>query len=56
MHFSVHQLTSKYEYMERKESVCSQNNCICICLDGVVIAAQCTATFLRSIVLPEFRY
>ena len=26
------------------------------CIDGVVIAAQCTATFLRSIVLPEFRY
>ena len=24
--------------------------------NGVVIAAQCTATFLRSIVLPEFRY
>ena len=27
--------------------------CICICFDGVVIAAQCTATFLRSIVLPR---
>ena len=27
--------------------------CISICLDGVVIAAQCTATFLRSIVLPR---
>ena len=26
------------------------------CIDGVVIAAQCAATFLRSIVLPEFRY
>ena len=26
------------------------------CNNGVVIAAQCTATFLRSIVLPEFRY
>ena len=26
------------------------------CIDGVVIAAQCTATFLRSIVLPEFRH
>ena len=26
------------------------------CIDGVVIAAQWTATFLRSIVLPEFRY
>ena len=26
------------------------------CIDGVVIAAQCTATVLRSIVLPEFRY
>ena len=26
------------------------------CIDGVVIAAQCTATFLRSIVHPEFRY
>jgi hypothetical protein len=25
-------------------------------IDGVVIAAQCTATFLRSIVLPEFRF
>ena len=25
----------------------------CICFDGVVIAAQCTATFLRSIVLPR---
>ena len=24
------------------------------CIDGVVIAAQCTATFLRPIVLPEF--
>jgi hypothetical protein len=23
---------------------------------GVFIAAQCSATFLRSIVLPEFRY
>ena len=29
---------------------------ILYCIDGVVIAAQCTATFLRSIVLPEFRY
>ena len=27
--------------------------CICICFDGVVIATQCTATFLRSIVLPR---
>ena len=26
------------------------------CIDGVVIAAQCTATFLRSIVIPKFRY
>ena len=26
---------------------------ICICFDGMVIAAQCTATFLRSIVLPR---
>ena len=26
------------------------------CVDGVVIAAQCTATFLRSILVPEFRY
>ena len=26
------------------------------CIEGVVIAAQCTATFLRSIVLPELRY
>ena len=26
------------------------------CFDGVVIAAQCTATFLRSIVLSEFSY
>jgi hypothetical protein len=26
------------------------------CIDGVVIAVQCTATFLRSIVLPEFLY
>jgi hypothetical protein len=26
------------------------------CIDGVVIAAQCTATFLRSIVFPKFRY
>ena len=25
-------------------------------IDGVVIAAQFTATFLRSIVLPKFRY
>ena len=25
----------------------------CICFDGVFIAAQCTATFLRSIVLPR---
>jgi hypothetical protein len=25
----------------------------CICFDGVVIADQCTATFLRSIVLPQ---
>ena len=28
-------------------------HCICICFDGVAIAAQCTATFLRSIVLPR---
>ena len=27
--------------------------CICICFDGVIIAAQCTATFLRFIVLPR---
>ena len=26
---------------------------VCICFDGVVIAAQCTATFLRSIVLHQ---
>ena len=26
----------------------------CIVLMGLVIAAQCTATFLRSIVLPEY--
>ena len=26
------------------------------CINGVVIAAQCTVTFLRSVVLPEFRY
>ena len=26
------------------------------CVDGVVIPAQCIATFLRSIVFPEFRY
>ena len=26
------------------------------CIEGVVIAAQCTAIFLRSLVLPEFRY
>ena len=25
----------------------------CICFDGVVIAAQCTATLLRTIVLPR---
>ena len=31
--------------------------CIVLCcINGVVIAAQCTATILRSIVLPEFRY
>ena len=26
------------------------------CINGVVIAVQCTATFLRSTLLPEFRY
>ena len=26
------------------------------CIDGVVFTAQCTATFLRSVVLPEVRY
>jgi hypothetical protein len=26
------------------------------CIDGVVIAAQCTVTFVRSIALPEFGY
>ena len=26
---------------------------ICFCTDGVIIAAQCTATFLRSTVLPR---
>ena len=30
-----------------------RRHCICICFDGVVIAAQSTATFLRSIVLPR---
>ena len=29
------------------------NNCICICFDGVVIAAQFTVTVLRSIVIPQ---
>ena len=28
------------------------NNIPCICFDAVVIADQCTSTFLRSIVLP----
>ena len=30
--------------------------CICICFDGVVIAAQCTATFSELLCSPEFRY
>ena len=34
-----------------------RGNCIVLyCINGVVIAAQCTATFFRSIALPEFRY
>ena len=28
----------------------------CICFDGVVIAAQCTATFEALLCFPEFRY
>ena len=32
-------------------------SCIVLyCIGGMVIADQCTATFSRSIVLPEFRY
>ena len=29
--------------------------CICICFDGVVITAQCTATFSDLLCSPEFR-
>ena len=31
------------------------NGILLYCFDGVVIAAQCTATFLRSIVLPRIQ-
>ena len=30
--------------------------CVCICYDGVVITAQCTATFSDLLCSPEFRY
>ena len=41
-----------YELLENKII-----NCIVLyCINGLVIVSQCTATFLRSIVLPEFRY
>ena len=28
----------------------------CICIDGVIIAAQCTATFSDLLCSPKFRY
>ena len=40
---------------ERELMEYEEDNYVLYCIDGVVIAAQCTATFSRYIVLPEFR-
>ena len=42
--------------MNRQRNFVFHKSWSCICFDGVVFAAQCTATFSRSIVLPEYRY
>jgi hypothetical protein len=36
---------------QKRVNVCEHT--VLYCFDRVVIAAQCTATFLRSIVLPQ---
>ena len=44
-----------FKILQINSNICG-HSIVLYCIDGVVIAVQYTANFLRSIVLPEFRY
>ena len=45
-----------YMHCIHDTSIFNIHTCLLFCIDGVVIAAQCTATFSDLLCSPEFRY